>query len=120
VTEEEIRRKIIKAHAFLDLRNEENLNRAFEAFRQIEQDAGSLVADDPQELAKCLKVPNLIQDLQATALAARERRETRQEHFRHDYPIIDNKNWMKWVIVSGIGDQMKTTLEDIPIDKWKV
>ena len=119
ITEAEVRIKIIKAHPYLDLRNEENLNKAYEEFRQIEQDAASLKADDYHELTKCHKIRNLIQDLQATALAARERRETREDHFRHDYPFIDNKNWLKWVIVRGTGDRMETYLEDIPIDKWK-
>ena len=32
---------------------------------------------------------------------------------------MDNKNWLKWVIVRGIGDQMETYLEDIPIERWK-
>ena len=119
ITEEEVRIKTIKAHPYLDLRNEENLSKAYQEFRQIEQDAASLVADDPHELAKCLKIRNLLQELQATALAARERRETRQGHFRHDYPLIDNINWLKWVIVRGTGDRMETYLEDIPLEKWK-
>ena len=119
ITEEEVRIKTIQAHPYLDLRNEENLNKAYQEFRQIEQDAASLKADDYHELTKCHKIRNLIQDLQATALAARERRETREDHFRHDYPFIDNKNWLKWVIVRGTGDRMETYLEDIPIDKWK-
>jgi len=119
ITEEEIRLKILKAHPYHDLRNEENLKKACEEFRKIEQDAASLKADDYHELAKCLKIRNLLQDLQATALAARERRETRQEHFRHDYPFINNRDRLKWVIVRGTGDRMEAVLEDIPIEKWK-
>ena len=118
-TESELRIRAYKAHVFLDLRNEENLNRGEEEFKQLEGDADSLKADDIQGLAQCVKIRNLIQDLRATALAARERKETRQQHYRHDYPLIDNKDWLKWVIVSGTGDEMQVRLEEIPFDKWK-
>jgi len=118
-TEKEIRIKMIEAWPNLDLRNEENLNKAFNDFQDCEQEAASLKADDYHELVKCHKVRNLLQVAQATAIAARERRETRLEHFREDYPLVDNIDWLKWVIVRGTGEHMETLLEDIPIEKWK-
>jgi succinate dehydrogenase/fumarate reductase flavoprotein subunit len=67
---------------------------------------------------KCLKVRNVIQLAQAEALAAKERRESRLEHYRDDYPLTDNRD-LKWVIVQGTGNKMEALLEDIPIEKWK-
>jgi succinate dehydrogenase/fumarate reductase flavoprotein subunit len=119
IDEAELRIRMNKAHAYLDFRTEENLARAYDEFRGLEEEAGFLVANDIQEMTKCIKIVNMLQDLQATALAARERKEIRLQHYRHDYPFIDNKEWLKWVIITGTGDQMKATLEDIPFDKWK-
>jgi succinate dehydrogenase/fumarate reductase flavoprotein subunit len=41
------------------------------------------------------------------------------EHFREDYPLMDNENWLKWVIVRYAGDRMEASLEDIPMRRWK-
>ena len=119
ITEEEIRVKLIQAWPNVDYRNETRLNKAFQNFRQLEQESASLKADDFHELVNCLKIRNTLQLAQAEALAALARRESRLEHFREDYPLMDNKDWLKWVIVHGIGDRMQTYLQDIPIERWK-
>ena len=119
MTEEEIRIKLIEAWANLDFRSETRLNTAFQDFQKLEQEAASLTAGDFHEMVKCLKIRNMLQLAQAEALAALARRESRLEHFREDYPLMDNKDWLKWVIVRGIGDQMETYLEGIPIERWK-
>lgn len=118
-TEKEVRIKMIEAWPRLDLRNEENLNKAFHDFLDLSEQAGSLMADDFHELVKCHKVRNILQIAQATALAARERRETRLEHFREDYPLVNNKDILKWVIIHGAVGDMEATLEDVPIEDWK-
>ena len=119
IAEKDIRLKMIEAWPNVDFRNETRLKKAYKDFRQIEQEAESLKADDVHDLAKCLKIRNTVQLAQAEALAALARRETRLEHFREDYPYADNKDWLKWVIVTGVGTKMKTDLEDIPVHKWK-
>lgn len=119
VTEQDIRFEMIHAWPFVEFRTEENLTKAYNMFREIEQHASTLVANDPHELAKCLKIRNVVQLAQAEAIAAKERKESRLEHYRDDYPLMDNKNWLKWVIVKGTGDSMTASTVDIPIKKWK-
>lgn len=119
ITEKEVRLKTMETYPYLDCRIETNLARALDGFRNLEQEATDLRANDFHELAKCLKIRNFLQVSQATAMAALERRESRMDHFRHDYPLVDNINWLKWIIVRGTGEGMKVTLEDIPLEKWK-
>lgn len=119
VTEQDIRLAMIDAWPYLECRTEETLTKAYDLLRAIEQDIPALVASDPHELTKCLKVRNVVQLAQAGALAARERKESRLEHYRDDYPLMDNKNWLKWVIVKGTGESMAASAVDIPIEKWK-
>jgi succinate dehydrogenase / fumarate reductase flavoprotein subunit len=118
MTDQDIRIKLIEAWPRVDYRTEANLTMAYQSFKEIEQEASSLRADDIHELVKCLKVRNIIQLAQAEALAAKERRESRLEHYRDDYPLTDNRD-LKWVIVHGTGNKMEALLEDIPIEKWK-
>lgn len=119
ISEAKVRLKLIDAWKYLDYRTEENLTKAYELLCGLEQEARRLKADDWHELVKCLKIRNTIQVGQASALAARERKESRLLHYRDDYPLTDNVNWLKWVIVQGTGGEMKATVEDIPMERYK-
>ena len=118
VSEAKMRLKLIDVWKYLDYRTEENLTRAYELLCGLEEEARRLKADDWHELVKCLKIRNTIQVGQASALAARERRESRLLHYRDDYPLTDNVNWLKWVIIQGTGGGMKATIEDIPMERY--
>lgn len=118
VSEAKMRLKLIDVWKYLDYRTEENLTRAYELLCGLEEEARRLKADDWHELVKCLKIRNTIQVGQASALAARERRESRLLHYRDDYPLTDNVNWLKWVIIQGTGGGMKATVEDIPMERY--
>lgn len=117
-TEADIRLKLIDAWPYVEYRNENNLLKAQDLFREIEEAGKDMKARDIHELVKVLKVRNLAQLGQAEAVAARERKESRLEHYREDYPLTDNRN-LKWVIVTGTGDNIKAVSEPVPIEKWK-
>ena len=120
VTDAELRCRMIDIWPYLDYRTEETLTHAYERFRALEDDAAHLAAgEDVHELAKCLKIRNVVQLAQAQCLAALERRESRIEHYRADYPRMDNIHYAKWVVVDGVGDGMRARLEDIPFDRYK-
>jgi succinate dehydrogenase/fumarate reductase flavoprotein subunit len=119
VTPDEIHLKIRKAWLNVDLRNESRLKKAHDEFGALRGDLANLVASDSHELVKCLKIRNYLDCSDAVAVAALARRETRLEHIREDYPLTDNKEWLKWVIVHNVEDELQTRLEDIPISRWK-
>ena len=119
ISEAEVRLKLIEAWKYLDYRTEENLTKAYEMMCDLEKEAEQLKANDWHELVKCLKIRNTIQVGQASALAARERKESRLLHYREDYPLTDNVNWLKWVIVQGVGASMKVSVEEIPMERYK-
>jgi succinate dehydrogenase/fumarate reductase flavoprotein subunit len=118
VTADEIRLNVMKAWVNIDLRNEINLQKAREAFIELEKEASNAKAKDLHELTKHHKLKNYIQCAQAVAEAALIRRESRLDHYRDDYPLTDNKNWLKWVITQRTGNTLHTSLEDIPIAQW--
>jgi len=119
ITSDEIRGKLIKAWLNVDIRNEVRLKKAHEEFQVLGRDISKLVAADFHELRKCHKIRNYLECSDAVALAALARCETRLEHIREDYPLTDNKDWLKWVIVRRNGEELKTELEDIPVHRWK-
>lgn len=49
----------------------------------------TLMAANPHELMRCLEVLNLLDVGELVCIAANERKETRRQHVRSDYPIIN-------------------------------
>jgi succinate dehydrogenase/fumarate reductase flavoprotein subunit len=56
---------------------------------------------------EALELENMIQVLELSARAALERTESRGVHYREEYPVTDNKNWLQEIVLSrqpvGIG-----------------
>lgn len=123
--ESALRCSLIDIWPYLDYRTEETLTTAYNKFRELEEDAANMSAFNLKgeatihELAKALKIRNVVSLGEAAALAARERRESRIEHYRADYPYMDNDNYAKWIIVKGTGDDMRAELMDIPFERFK-
>jgi succinate dehydrogenase/fumarate reductase flavoprotein subunit len=115
----DLRMKIKKAWLNIDLREETRLKKAIDDFNNLQKEAGDLVADDYHRLAECHKLDNYILCSRATAEAALARQETRLEHIRDDYPLTDNKVWLKWVVSHLVENDLRTCLVDIPIERWK-
>ncbi|MFC2044879.1 FAD-dependent oxidoreductase [Chloroflexota bacterium] len=119
ITPDKIRMNIVETWLNIDVREETRLKKAQEQLQKIEKDVSNLSVDDYHELVKCHKVRNLLEYSQAVAGAAMMRRETRLGHIRWDYPLRDNKDWLKWVINRRVGDELHTVVENIPIEQWK-
>jgi hypothetical protein len=43
-----------------------------------------------------------------------------QRFVREDFPEIDNKNWLKWIIIQDKNGQMDISTEDIPIARYPI
>jgi succinate dehydrogenase/fumarate reductase flavoprotein subunit len=119
VTADNLRMRIIRGWVNVDVRNEVNLKRAHEEFRNLRKETSHFLAEDLHELTKCHKIRNYLECSDAVAVASLARCETRLEHVREDYPLTDNKEWLKWVIVRYTGDELHAYLEDIPVEGWR-
>lgn len=73
-----------------------------------------LYARDPHELAKVWGLMHYTRVLEATLRAYLYRTESRVAFIREDYPVIDNVNWVKMVIVQKHKGSLKLWDEPLP------
>jgi succinate dehydrogenase/fumarate reductase flavoprotein subunit len=94
-------------------KNDYKLNRALWWMDRFTQEAKTMVrVADIHDLFKLYEVENIIQCARMSALASRERTESRWGlwHTRSDYPERDDENWLKHIVLT-MGDR----LEDVRI-----
>ncbi len=93
----------------------ERLRAALDSLLEIrEREIAELTARDTHELAKVWGLTHYTQVLEATLRAYLYRTESRVAFIREDYPVIDNVNWVKMVVVQRRGDSLKLWDEPLP------
>ncbi|NLP38038.1 MAG: FAD-binding protein [Firmicutes bacterium] len=98
-------------------------HRIVTALRYVEKAkelAGSMKASDFHDLLACHEANAMVLSAEMQFRAAAMRTESRGWFLREDYPEMDNKNWLKWIIVKKEGDTMKFSTEAVPYDKWPI
>jgi len=77
-------------------------------------------AVDFHDLIACHEAEAMVLSAEMFFRAAAMRQESRGWFLREDYPEMDNKNWLKWIIVKNVDGEMTFTTEDVPIEKYPV
>lgn len=104
-------------------RTDENLTEVLGMIEDIKADLPKLYAYDGHTLSKCRDWESILLIEEMMYKASKIRKETRVRvwrQYRDDYPVRDNKNWLKWIIIrKGDDGEMKLWTEDVPIWKYK-
>jgi succinate dehydrogenase/fumarate reductase flavoprotein subunit len=80
-----------------------------------------LKAEDIHELVKANEAKNLVLISELVFRSALERKESRDSHYRQDYPYRDDVEWLKWVVVKRKdGNEIDVRSKPIPFDKYPV
>jgi succinate dehydrogenase/fumarate reductase flavoprotein subunit len=96
----------------------ESLNRALRELKALEQEAlprmrlRTSATRYNTDLVDALDVVDMMEVVEMVIHAALTRQESRGPHFREDFPFTDNKNWLKYVVVSRVDGRVKTRLEE--------
>ena len=93
----------------------DRLQYAIEKLLEIrEEKVSRLKARDYHELAKVWGLQQYCQVLEATLRAYLYRTESRVAFIREDFPVIDNINWVKMIVVERQGQTLKLWDEPVP------
>ena len=65
------------------------------------------------DLVDALDVQDMLDVCRAAATASLTRAESRGPHFRADFPFTDNDNWLKRIVVSREGGEVRTRFEPV-------
>ena len=82
--------------------------------------AKEMKAKDFHELLSCHEAEAMVLCCEMQMRASMMRKESRGWFLREDFPMMDNENWLKWIIVKEENGEMTLHTEDIPIDKYDV
>ena len=82
--------------------------------------AKEMKAKDFHELLSCHEAEAMVLCCEMQMRASMMRKESRGWFLREDFPMMDNDNWLKWIIVKEEDGEMTLHTEDIPIDKYDV
>lgn len=80
----------------------------------------SVKAGDFHDLIACHEAEAMVLCAEMQFKAADMRKESRGWFLREDYTQMDNKNWLKWIVVQCVDGEMVFRTEDVPYEKWKV
>lgn len=101
-------------------RNRERLEEALSRIAEVRNRLPELFAEDPHGLARCHEASCITLCAEIGFRAALARTESRGWHYREDYPLQDDRNWLKWVIVKKSHGKMIVDTEAIPIERYKI
>ena len=96
------------------LKTRPRLVKALAELDELKHKVSELWAPDIHQLVKANEAMNMVLIAEVFLRSSLFREESRCYHFREDYPLQDNKNWLKWVIIKMEASQFKLTARDIP------
>ena len=105
-------------------RDEEGISAALETVRKLKEEAEGAWIDDRgtifnQDVLGALELQNMLDQAEATCMAALERKESRGAQFRTDFPERNDDEWLKHIDVSLNGGGPEIGYSPVTITDWQ-
>jgi succinate dehydrogenase/fumarate reductase flavoprotein subunit len=98
---------------------EDRLEKALAAVERIrDEEVPRLWAADIHGLRLANEARNITTCAEMYLRSNITRQESRGTTIREDFPLRDNINWLKWVVLKKYSAKMKVWTEDVPVDKY--
>jgi succinate dehydrogenase / fumarate reductase, flavoprotein subunit len=105
-------------------RDREGVEQALEAVRRLKEEASSAYIDDRgsifnQDVLGALELGYMLDNADATCVAALHRTESRGAQYRTDFPERNDEEWLKHIDLSLDGDQPQIDYSEVTITEWQ-
>lgn len=100
--------------------SENRLNIALRKINKVKEKASQLKAEDYHGLLSCHEAAAMVLCAEMFFKSASLRKESRGWFLREDYPLMDNANWLKWITIKNVNDEMVFDTEEVPIDRYPI
>jgi succinate dehydrogenase/fumarate reductase flavoprotein subunit len=98
----------------------DRIDKALNIVLEAKELVPTMKAVDYHDLLSCHEAEAMVLSAELHYRASAMRKESRGWFLREDYPEMDNKNWLKWIIAKNVDGEMTFTTEDVPYQKWAV
>jgi succinate dehydrogenase / fumarate reductase flavoprotein subunit len=105
-------------------RNEAGIQEALETVRRLKQEAESAYVDDKssvfnQDILAAIELGYMLDNAEATCVAALERRESRGAQYRTDFPERNDAEWLKHIDLQRGDDGPEISYSEVTITQWE-
>jgi len=100
--------------------SESRLNIALKKLAKAKEKVAKLKADDFHQMLYAHEAESMVLCAELFLRAALLRKESRGWFLREDYPMMDNENWLDWIIVTNKNGEMNFDKERVPIETYDV
>jgi succinate dehydrogenase/fumarate reductase flavoprotein subunit len=115
----EIQKTIFRDDVLI-LKNETALKKALSRIEQLRDEwIPQLGARDAHYLLRLEEVRNMVLIAELILRSSLMRTESRASHYREDYPVRNDTDWMKWIVVRKAGGKVNLHTEPVPLDRYK-
>ncbi|CEP68992.1 FAD-dependent pyridine nucleotide-disulphide oxidoreductase [Moorella glycerini] len=94
--------------------DETTLSQALKELNSVKGLRDEIKALDGHELVKVMEVESMLSVAEMILRSKLYRKESRGFLYRRDFPNTDNINWLKWVMVQKVSDEMRLSAYEFP------
>lgn len=100
-------------------RTAKSLKKALKKTRGFQEECSSLKGRDLADVMRFLKIQNYLLCAQIIFETELIRDESRGCHIRMDFPIRDNKHWLKWIVAKSSKDDNRIAIDTVPVPIYR-
>jgi succinate dehydrogenase / fumarate reductase flavoprotein subunit len=105
-------------------RDREGLEQALETVRRLKEEATSAYIDDRgsifnQDVLGAIELGYMLDNAEATCVAALHRTESRGAQYRTDFPERNDEEWLKHIDISMDGGEPQIDYSEVTITNWQ-
>jgi succinate dehydrogenase flavoprotein subunit len=105
-------------------RDEEGLQTALATIHRLREETGMAWIDDRgtvfnQDVLGAIELSFMIDCAETTVVAALERKESRGDQHRTDFPERNDEEWLKHIDITRSGDQPQVSYSEVTFTQWQ-